>query len=168
MIGSEPLKTMELYLLRHGIAEDGKPGGKDADRALTEEGVKRLRATLKRAREADLAPTLILTSPYIRAVQTARLAKEVLSYEGKLVESRAFTPDSSPEDAWDEIRNYSDERQVLIASHEPLMSSLTAFLLNSPALSVDFKKGALARIDLGGSMARPRGVLKWFLISKLS
>lgn len=158
---------MELYLLRHGIAEEGKPGGKDADRALTEDGIKRLRATLKRAREADFAPTLILSSPYLRAVQTARVAKEVLGYEGKIIESRAFTPGASPEDAWDEIKNYSGEAQVLVSSHEPLMSSLTAHLLNSPSLSIDFKKGAIARIDLGGSLARPRGVLKWFLISKL-
>lgn len=159
---------MEIYLLRHGIAEDGKPGMRDADRPLTDEGVKRLRTTMKRAREAGLAPTLILSSPYLRAVQTAKVAKEILDYEGKIVESRAFTPDASPQDAWDEVRNYSDESQVLVSSHEPLMSSLTAFLLNSPALSVDFKKGALARIDLSGSFARPRGTLKWFLIPKLT
>lgn len=159
---------MELYLLRHGIAEDGKPGTKDADRPLTDEGVKRLRMTLRRARDADLAPSLILSSPYLRAVQTAKIAKEVLDYSGKIIESKAFIPNASPEDAWDELRNYHAERQILVSSHEPLMSALSAFLLNSPALSVDFKKGAMLRLDLAGSLARPRGVLRWFITSKVA
>lgn len=159
---------MELYLLRHGIAEDGKPGAKDADRPLTDEGIRRLRATLKRAREADLSPTLILSSPYLRAVQSAKVAREVLDYSNKIVESKAFTPAAAPGDAWDEIRNYSGETQILVVSHEPLTSGLTAFLLQSPALQVDFKKGALLRVDIGGSLARPRGVLKWMITSKLA
>ena len=44
---------MELYLLRHGIADDDAPGGRDADRALTAEGKKKLRDLLKVAANAD-------------------------------------------------------------------------------------------------------------------
>ena len=62
---------MQIYLLRHGIAEEGKPGGRDADRALTAEGGVKLKSVLKRARAINVEPTIILTSPFLRARQTA-------------------------------------------------------------------------------------------------
>ena len=159
---------MELYLLRHGIAEDGKPGGRDADRALTDEGAKRLKQTLKRAREAGMSPKLIISSPYLRAMQTAEQAKEVLGYEGKIVKSRALEPGSTPEAAWQEIRAHHDESQVLLTGHEPLFGQLTAYVLGVPELLVDFKKGALVRVDLDASRLRARGVLKWMITSRLA
>src|SRR5881227_165641 len=113
---------MEIYLLRHGIADDGKPGRPDSERALTDDGRAKLRRVIKRARSADVNPSLILSSPYARAVQTAQIAAEVLRYEGDIIESRAFTPESQPRAAWEEIRLYATEESLLIASHEPLMS----------------------------------------------
>ena len=85
---------MEIYILRHGIAEEPMPGMRDADRALTEEGVKRLQAVLRRARAADVKPPVILTSPYRRARETAEVAKQALRGAGTLVETRSLTPDS--------------------------------------------------------------------------
>ena len=77
---------MQIYLLRHGIAEDGTP---DSDRALTAEGREKLRRVLARARSADVAPTLILSSPYRRAVETADVAVDLLGYEGKVVDRKS-------------------------------------------------------------------------------
>ena len=79
---------MQIYLLRHGIAEDAAPGRPDSERALTEEGRDKLRRVLRRARSADAAPSLILSSPYRRALETAALAAEMLSYPGRIVETR--------------------------------------------------------------------------------
>jgi phosphohistidine phosphatase len=154
---------MQIYLLRHGIAEDAKPGHPDAERALTNEGRDKLRRVLKRARTADLSPSLILSSPYRRALETAAAAAEVLAYKGEIVRTRTLLPESSPFDAWEEIREHKDERAVLLASHEPLMSSMAAFLLDSPALTVDMKKAALVRIDCERFGPKAAGVLKWML-----
>ena len=159
---------MEIYLLRHGIAEDAPSGKKDADRALTAEGKKKLRAVLKRAKAAGAAPGLILTSPYVRARQTAEMAKAVLAPAALIAETRALTPMARPDEAWDEIRIYGDRVQVLCSSHEPLCGALAGYLLRSAALEIDFKKGALIRIDLESAAPRPRGVLKWMLCPKLS
>jgi len=159
---------MQIYLLRHGIAEDSAPGGSDADRELTSEGKEKLRRVLKRARAADVSPSLILSSPYKRAVETAELAAGMLDYKGKVPHTRALLPSASPHDVWDEIRERKEETAILLASHEPLMSSLAAFLLRSPALSVDMKKGALMRIDCAAVTAEPRGVLKWMLTAALA
>ena len=154
---------MQIYLLRHGIAEDARAGQADAERALTGEGRERLRRVLKRARSAELDPTAILSSPYRRAVETATVAAEVLGYKGEIVRVKALTPEASPHDTWEEIRDRQEERSILLASHEPLMSSLAAFLLDSPALVVDMKKGALIRIDFDRVGPKPRGILKWML-----
>ena len=151
---------LQIYLLRHGIADNSTP---DSERALTAEGREKLRRVLARARAADVAPSLILSSPYRRALETAEVAAEVLGYQGKVVKTRALVPDASPFDTWEEIRKRSDEHAILLASHEPLMSSLAAFLLASPVLLVDMKKAALVRVDCERTGPEPKGVLKWML-----
>ena len=151
---------MQIYLLRHGIADNTTP---DSERALTSEGREKLERVLQRARAAGVGPSLILSSPYRRAVETADVAVEVLGYQGKVVKTRALVPDSSPFAVWEEIRKRHDESAILLASHEPLMSSLAAFLLDSPALVVDMKKAALIRVDCERLGPQPKGVLKWML-----
>lgn len=159
---------MQIYLLRHGIAEDPKPRQSDADRSLTEEGREKLRRILKRARAADVVPSLIVSSPLKRAVQTAEEAAAALGYQDKILTARALVPEASPRDVWDEIRVHRQEPAILLSSHEPLMSATMAYLLRSPALTVDFKKGAIVRIDCEGFGPEPAGCLKWMLTAALA
>jgi phosphohistidine phosphatase len=159
---------MQIYLLRHGIAEDPKPRQPDADRALTEEGRDKLRRVLKRARAVEVAPTLILSSPLKRAVQTAEEAAEALGYPDKILLTKTLVPEAAPAEVWEEIRVHKREESILLASHEPLMSSTAAFLLRSPGLMIDMKKGALVRIDCEGFGVEPAGVLKWMLTAALA
>jgi phosphohistidine phosphatase len=159
---------MEIYILRHGIAEDGGPGQPDSQRALTAEGRDKLRRVLQRAATADVSPTQILSSPYRRAVETADVAVDVLGYKGKVVKTRSLVPEASPHDAWEEIRSHKGEPAILLSSHEPFCSSLVAFLLNCPALQVDMKKAALVRVDCDPPGPQPRGVLKWMITPALA
>ena len=154
---------MEIYLLRHGAAENARAGMKDSDRALTADGREKLRRVLKRARQAGVEPALILSSPYRRALETAAEAAELLGYSGQVVQTRALEPEGAPREVWEEIRGRRTDSSILLASHEPLMSSLAAFLLNSPALMLDMKKAALARVDCEHFGPEPRGTLKWML-----
>ena len=158
---------MDIYILRHGIAEDAPEGQPDSERALTAEGKKKLRNVLRAAAGAGVRPSLILTSPYRRAIQSAQLAAEVLEYPGELVRTPALEPGASPGAAWDEIRTYRDEPRILLSGHEPLFSALTAHLLNCPTLHIDFKKGGLACVEVDRMGAAPNGVLKWYLVPKL-
>ena len=155
-------------MLRHGIAEEGEPGKADSDRALTAEGKKKLRAVLDVAADSGVCPALIITSPYRRAVQTADVAAELLEYRGDLLRSRTLLPDADPHQAWEEIRLHKDVGSILLAGHEPLFGRLLAYLLGCPTLQVDFKKGALARIDIDNFGAQPRGMLKWLLTARLT
>jgi phosphohistidine phosphatase len=159
---------MEIYLLRHAIAEERSASGRDSDRQLTEEGRQKLRKVMKRAAGAGVEPSLILSSPLIRAVQTAEVAAEVLKYAGKIVKVDSLTPDSSPREVWEEIRTRKDEPAILLAGHEPLYSATTAYLLGSTRSMVDFRKAGLVRIDVQGFGASPGGVLQWMLTPKLA
>jgi phosphohistidine phosphatase len=158
---------MELYILRHGIAEEARAGQSDSDRALLPDGKRKVRALLRLAREADVAPTLIMTSPFKRAVQTAQIAAEELGYKADLLRTKALVPAGSPPSVWEEIRIHKSESQLLLAGHEPLFSNLTAYLLACPNLQMDFKKGALVRLDIERFSAQPQAVLKWMLVPKL-
>jgi phosphohistidine phosphatase len=159
---------MEIYLLRHGIAEDRSVTERDADRRLTDEGRAKLRRVLERAHQAGVRPALILSSPLRRALESAEIAAHELGYEGKIVRIAALTPDSSPQQVWEAIREHRGESSVLLAGHEPLFSSTVAYLLGSTREMVHFRKGALVRIDVESTGPAPVGVLEWLLTAKLA
>jgi phosphohistidine phosphatase len=158
---------MDLYILRHGIAEE-RGGGPDSGRALTEEGRTKLRRVLQRAAKAGVAPSLILSSPYKRALQTAEIAAEALAYKQKIGQTQALLPEADVEDLWREIRAHGDETAILLAGHEPMLSGAVAWLLGVPGLQVDMKKGALVCVGVDHPGARPRGALKWMLTPRLA
>jgi phosphohistidine phosphatase len=159
---------MEIYLLRHGIAEDRSATGRDPDRRLTDEGRAKLRRVLERAHQAGVRPSLILSSPYRRALETAEIAAHELGYEGKIVRIPALTPDSSPQQLWEAIREHRTESALLLAGHEPLFSATVAHLLGSVHAMVHFRKGAIVRIDIETTGPTPAGVLEWMLTAKLA
>lgn len=159
---------MQLYLLRHGIAEDERAGLSDADRAITTAGRRKLRQVLERAAQAGVKPDLILSSPLKRALQTAEIAKHQLGYNDVISRSAALTPASDPKDAWDEVRAHSSAECLLLVGHNPLFSSLAGFLIGNSDAQIDFKKGAVMRIDFERITAQPRGVLRWYLTPRLA
>jgi phosphohistidine phosphatase len=158
---------MQIYLLRHGIASDGAPGKPDTERALTGEGKKELRALLQLVHKAGVNPALILSSPYRRAMESARIAESELECKGGILESHALIPSGDAAEAWQEIRLHKEARSILLASHEPLMGLLLGYLLGGLNLQVDFKKGALARVDVDSLPVHPRGILKWMIHPKM-
>ncbi|MEO8125930.1 MAG: phosphohistidine phosphatase SixA [Bryobacteraceae bacterium] len=158
---------MQLYILRHGIAENGKPGGSDADRALTAEGKKKLRETLRAVAKAGVAPELMISSPYLRARETAEIAMEVLGYREALQQADVLIPSTDPKPVWEEIRLHKTVASLMLVGHEPLLSVLAAYLLGAPSIYVDMKKGAILRIDVESFGPQPHGILKWMLVPKL-
>lgn len=159
---------MQIYVLRHGIAEERLAGRPDSERPLTAEGQEKLRRVLARAKAGGASPSLILSSPYRRAVETAQIAGEVLGYTGKIVRTRALEPESSPYDVWAQIRTRPDEHAILLAGHEPLLGTLVAFLLGNASMWIDMKKGALVRIDCDNFGREPSGILRWMLTAAVS
>jgi phosphohistidine phosphatase len=161
------MRAVRVYILRHGIAEDAAPGGADAARALTAEGKEKLRAVLERAREAGVRPSVILTSPLKRALQSAEIAADVLGVKRGLIATNSLAPSSTPQRVWNEIREQHAAR-VLIAGHQPLLGHVVGFLLRCPSLQLDLKKGALVALDVATGESQPHGTLNWVLTPKLA
>jgi phosphohistidine phosphatase len=163
---------MELYLFRHGIAEDTLPGSPDSDRELTDEGREKTAAVAKMARKTGVRPSLILTSPYLRARQTAKIAADEFGFDGHILNIESLIPTGTPEKVWQSIRDHADEAAILLAGHEPLLSQLVAWLLNAPSLRVEMKKATLVRIDVeaprAGRVSPPHGVLRWMIVPKMT
>jgi phosphohistidine phosphatase len=157
---------MEIYVLRHGEAEERASGLADRDRKLTAKGKQDLKAVLKTARKAEVAPDLILTSPLRRALETAAIAAEVLGCK-RVVETRSLLPGASPDQIWKEIGSDHKVEKILLAGHQPHLGSLVGLLLEAPVM-VDMKKSCLVRITTQGRLGPPRGVLKWMITTKVA
>jgi phosphohistidine phosphatase len=157
---------LRVYILRHATAEVRGPGVLEANRQLTPEGKLELKAVLKQAYAAGVSPEAILTSPWSRALETARMAGKALQCE-RVVETRALLPDVPPAKVLKEIRAIRNAKAVMVAGHEPQLSRLAAFLLEAP-VAIDLKKSALMRIDILEKEGPPRGVLKWMLTPRLA
>jgi phosphohistidine phosphatase len=159
---------MRIYILRHGIAEDASPRTPDFKRELTDEGRRKLAGVLRLARRAGVQPELVISSPLVRAVQTAEMAREALHVEAAIHETRTLVPEGSPHKVWEELSGLRNLDAVLLAGHEPLLSSLTAWLLGAPELQVNMSKAAMVSIEMEQFRGEPHGILRWMVTPKLA
>jgi phosphohistidine phosphatase len=159
---------MLLYLLRHGKAEAARPGDPDSNRRLTAEGKQLLRGVLARAAVAGVKPQTMIVSPYIRAQETAQIARETLGLSQTALSSNALLPDSHPESLWQDIRLHRQAEQLMLVGHNPLLSEFVTLLLAAGAHAIDLKPAGLACVDVGSAGAQPRGRLVWLLTADVS
>jgi phosphohistidine phosphatase len=156
---------MQLLIVRHGIAVDrGAPGQADEDRALTEEGQKKFREVAQGLAEILPAPDVLLTSPLVRARETAEIAAK--AWGGLALEEESALAGGSPAKILGALKPHREKSLVAIFGHEPDVSELVAHLIGTKnAESVAFKKGGSALLELDASLAR--GHLLWFAPPKL-
>lgn len=155
---------MDLILLRHGKAEDHHPDG-DAGRRLVDQGRKQAERAARLLKSAGRLPSIVLTSPYARARETAEIFCKTAGMPGPLVQGWLVCGMSS-ELALGEVAGFSEFESVMLVGHEPDFSLLVADLLGAAAGAVQIKKGALAGIRF---MPPARGgVLKFLIPPKLS
>jgi phosphohistidine phosphatase len=143
---------MRLSLLRHGIAADrGSPEYEnDSERPLTPKGERRMRRIAKGIQAVGLSYDLMLSSPYLRAKQTAEIVAQVVSMPEGVMLSEALTPEGNPRQLIEALRTDHRERlDVLLVGHEPYLSRLISTLLTGgPNLSVVIKRGALCALEV--------------------
>jgi phosphohistidine phosphatase len=114
----------------------------------------------------DLWFDLILSSPYVRAKQTADIVVQVFKAQDKLEMSTALTPDGDPEELMAELnRHYRALDSILLVGHEPSMSSLISMLVaGDSSLSMVLKKGGLCKLTAPSSLRYGRcAALEWLL-----
>ena len=162
---------MNFYLLRHGIAlaNNDPSGTNDGERPLTNKGVKRMRKAAKGLARLGIPFDGVLTSPLLRARQSADIIASALGIEARLEEISGLAPESTVEHLMFSLTRYQDREHLLLVGHEPLLSSAAAQLLGGrqPAkLNLELKKGSLCRIEIETIPAASPGKLHWLLTPK--
>jgi phosphohistidine phosphatase len=158
---------VNLFLLRHGIAvEPGTPGfSRDSERALTPKGERKVWQVADALLAMEISFDLILTSPYVRARQTAEIVADVIGAKKKLQYTEHLTPGGSPKRLVDLINGGKPgPNNVLLAGHEPYMSELISLLISGDShASVLMKKGGLCKLSAETLQHGRCAVLEWLL-----
>ncbi|WP_026291534.1 phosphohistidine phosphatase SixA [Marinobacterium rhizophilum] len=136
---------MELFVMRHG--EAGWDAPVDAERSLTPAGTAAVRAMLAANVQQLAGVKAVVSSPYLRARQTAALVAEVLGVP-ILAPKVAFVPESSVSDALAQLEQLPWPG-VLMVAHQPLLGNLVATLLDGNARYAEpMDPGALVMLEL--------------------
>jgi phosphohistidine phosphatase len=157
---------MNLYIIRHAIAvEPGTPGyEEDSLRPLTEKGCKKMHMIAKGLRTFDVKLDLILSSPYLRACQTAEILADVFKMTDRLAFSENLIPMSAANQLIGEINERYSVDSLAIVGHEPALSSLISELLaGSPTISINMKKGGVCCLALDDLRIERSATLEWLL-----
>lgn len=161
---------MDLYIMRHGIAAArGAPDlATDRQRSLTEEGRTKLRKITRAMKAMELSFDLILSSPYLRAKQTAEIVAGELKARKRLELADELAPGTSPKLFLERLRRSQMlPESVLVVGHEPHLSSLISLLLSgSPTLQIELKKGGLCKLAVPALKTERRATLEWLLTPK--
>lgn len=142
---------MNIFILRHGIAvEPGTPGiERDADRPLIPKGERRLRAAAAAMMKMELSFDLILSSPILRAKQTAEIVAETLKLGKRLQFSDALAPGGNMKMLVKQLSDWKPvPENVLLVGHEPYLSRLISLLISGEDhTTVAMKKGGLCKLE---------------------
>jgi phosphohistidine phosphatase len=158
---------MNLYVMRHAEAEDEAESGGDAARALTVRGRERTRDAAGGLRVLGLRLDAILTSPLVRAAETAQLIADEYSNNPPPQVLPALSSDVSAHQAIAALAPFVRYQNVLAVGHEPQLSRLAALLLApNGAVKIRFKKGACIALDLPKALEPGAGELKWMLTQR--
>ena len=136
----------------------------DAERALTEQGRAQLANTSLALERLGLKPGIILTSPLVRAAQTAELVAPALG--APVEQATELQPGCSLSDLQLLVQRYEHDIIVLVG-HEPDFSSLAAQLINADERGIALKKGGIIRIDVQGKLQAGRGRLAALFTPKM-
>jgi phosphohistidine phosphatase len=148
---------MKLYLVRHATAEEATDTKPDGQRSLTEDGIEKFKQAARGFARTldDESLKLILTSPLVRARQTAEILAKALAKEGIKAPVRVHASLDFPGDlakALDEARGAGGD--VALVGHEPYLSEWIGRLCFLSVGAVEMKKGAIAVIEMAEAGTR--------------
>jgi phosphohistidine phosphatase len=163
-------ELVNIYLLRHGLAEERAPSGpgRDADRRLTPKGKRKVWRVAAAMEALGLRFDAILSSPYVRARETAEIVAEAFNLAGALSFVSALTPGGSHEMLVRALRELKPRPEaVLLVGHEPHLSEFASLLVSGSARGVlVLKKAGLCKLFTDSLTAGRCAVLEYLLTPK--
>ncbi len=158
---------MDLYILRHGQAaeRDTNLYPNDCDRPLTKRGKSVTKKVAEILKRLDLTFDIILTSPFLRALETAEIAAKVLHNKKKLKMTPFLAADQNPKKIIMEIRkNYVHHEKILLVGHEPYLSTLISVLISGRSdIPILLKKSGLGKLSITHISYSQCATLEWLM-----
>ena len=156
-----------LYIVRHAIAEErGEAYPDDALRPLSAKGIAKFRKVARGLDLLEVSIDRILSSPLVRARQTADILAEELGGHPEIFETSALRPEGSYEDVTRELERHAAVSSIALVGHEPSIGELAARLIGA-RVPLPFKKGAVCRVDVDSLPPTGPGELRWFATPKM-
>jgi len=158
------LAVTRLLLVRHSKAVDSHPAG-DRHRELSAQGKQRIQALLPRVAEKGFRADLSLSSPYLRARQTAELFAPVLPAVHR-AESSFLTPEGDAHELMGELEHWGKQGvgSAVLFTHNPFVTELAYWLLQSRwHEEVVFHTPSLWALEWDGALLPHQGRLLWVL-----
>ena len=157
----------ELYLIRHGVAEErGDAWPDDTKRPLSEGGMERMRKAARGLARLNISIDIVLTSPLVRARQTADILVSALAPRPALVTIDSLAPEGTYAALMADLEKHGRKDRLALVGHEPGIGELAARLIGSRH-SFEFKKGAVCRIDVDEIPPAGPGDLRWMMSPKI-
>jgi phosphohistidine phosphatase len=160
---------MELLIVRHAIAfeRDRQRWRDDGARPLSPAGIKQSRKAAAGLKELGKAPDRFLTSPLVRARQTAQILTDVAGWP-QAEEAPELSPGGAPL-AVLTLLGQKRGKVVAVVGHEPELGALLTVCLlgDDGAIAIEMKKNAVACVSFDGSPRAGRGVLKWLATPRM-
>jgi phosphohistidine phosphatase len=160
---------MQLYIVRHGIAVDREDPKcpPDPERYLTEEGVEKTKQVAKGVAALAASADLLLSSPYVRATQTAEIFAAALEYaRQKIRRTDLLLPGADPSLLFRELAKDKQSASVFLFGHAPQLDEIIATAVSSKRHITSLKKAGVALIELK-RISPPIGMVVWLATPKL-
>lgn len=136
---------MKIYFLRHGIAADRDDRqGSDEERPLTKEGRRSMKREAKTIEKLDLGIDVLVTSPLMRAKQTAEVVADRLDI--KTIEDERLRPGFNADALKNVLADHFNVKAIMLVGHEPDFSQTISQVIGGG--EIDLKKGGLACVDV--------------------
>ena len=160
-------EPVELYLIRHGVAEErGDAWPDDAKRPLSEDGMARLKKAARGLDRLGVSIDVILTSPLVRTRQTAEIVAAELDSHPHVTNIQSLAPGGTYQALMADLEKHGRRTRIALVGHEPGIGELAARLVGTRH-AIEFKKGAVCRIDVDALPPSAPGDLRWFLSPKV-
>jgi phosphohistidine phosphatase len=160
---------MQLYIVRHGVAIDREDPKcpPDPERFLTEEGIEKTKQVARGVAEVGAVPDLMLSSPYVRAMQTAEIFASALEFSKQRIrKTDLLLPGAEPLQLFRELSKDKDVSVVFVFGHAPQLDDLLATAIGSKHHITSLKKAGVALVELK-RLVPPSGQVIWLATPKL-
>jgi phosphohistidine phosphatase len=149
---------MEIYIYRHALADFE---ANREDPPLTDEGRKQVSEITKHAGSFGFKPTQIVSSPLVRAKETAEITKRTTGLHSKIIIDQCLYGGKKPAEVYSYLKQFKKSDKIVLVTHQPLIDHLIADLIKGEKANIQMLNGAIAAIEVKSTPAKGKGTLLW-------